>query len=352
MTSAGESRPSEAGAARPGSVGSAESEEEAEDPHAYLTRVMAEIDDEVRRRRASGDLPARVERELDELFLEHSPVTSRGGELPQALRLVDAAVYIDPVVPIGSTKSGGAAVKRGLRSLSLWYVGYVTHQVSQFASAVSRSLHLVGDQLTDLRRQLDAQRVPPAPVVEVPSAHRRDAWWVRTAAEGLGGAPGRVLHGACGDGWLVRRLAAEGVDAYGIDPRRGRVDEAALDGTDLRQEAVSDHLRATEPAALGGVVLTGIVDGMGAGEREQLLELLSDRLAPDGTLVIHSCSPAAWGGDDLPPEADLAVGRPLRGATWPPVLAALGFDATLHPGPSGADYLVVAVLGRGPRSVG
>ena len=40
----------------------------------YLAQVMAEIDEEVRRRRASGDLPARVERELDELFLEHSPV--------------------------------------------------------------------------------------------------------------------------------------------------------------------------------------------------------------------------------------------------------------------------------------
>ena len=36
-----------------------------EDDRAYLAQVMLEIDDEVRRRRASGDLPARIERELD-----------------------------------------------------------------------------------------------------------------------------------------------------------------------------------------------------------------------------------------------------------------------------------------------
>ena len=137
------------------------------DAHEYLAQVMREIDQEVRRRRASGDLPARIERELDELFLQYSPVAGRGGGLGEALRMVDAAAYIDPVVPVGSDKSGGAAVKKGLRSLSLWYVGYVTHQVSQFASAVSRALHLLDDQVVDLRRQLEAQRVPPALVVEV-----------------------------------------------------------------------------------------------------------------------------------------------------------------------------------------
>ncbi|HEY5245773.1 MAG TPA: hypothetical protein VIJ60_08905, partial [Acidimicrobiales bacterium] len=128
-----------------------------EDDRAYLAQVMLEIDDEVRRRRSSGDLPARIERELDELFLEHSPVAGRGGGLDDALRLVDTAAFIDPVVPIGSNKSGGAAIKKGLRSLNLWYIGYITHQVSQFASATSRALHLLDDRVAELRRQLDAQ---------------------------------------------------------------------------------------------------------------------------------------------------------------------------------------------------
>ena len=44
-------------------------------------------------------------------------------------------------------------VKKGLRTLNLWYIGYVTHQVSQFAAAVSRSLHLLDDRLAELRHR-------------------------------------------------------------------------------------------------------------------------------------------------------------------------------------------------------
>ncbi len=318
-----------------------------EEDRAYLAQVMVDIDDEVRRRRASGDLPARVERELDELFLEHSPVAGRGGGLGEALRMVDAAAFIDPVVPVGSNKSGGAAVKKGLRSLNLWYIGYITHQVSQFATAASRSLHLLDDRVTELRRQLDRQQVPSAPVVEAAGAVGPDAWWVPQAAKALAGAPGRVLHTACGDGWLVRSLAGDGVDAYGVDPRPGKTDDPAAVGErggDLREEPVLDHLLAVESGALGGVVLDGVIDGMSHGERQQLLGLLGDRLAPDGLLLIHSLSPAGWDADDAPPEADLAPGRPLRPATWAHLLPTLGYSATVHPGPSAADYLVVAVL--------
>jgi SAM-dependent methyltransferase len=314
----------------------------------YLAQVMAEIDEEVRRRRASGDLPARVERELDALFLEHSPVAGQGGGLDEALRMVDAAVFIDPVVPVGSNKSGGAVLKKGLRTLSLWYMGFVTHQVSQFAAAVSRSLHLLDDRMVELQRRLEAQQAPPAGVVEAPWAMGADAWWVPGAAGALQEAPGRVLHAACGDGWLVRELRGKGVDAYGVDPRPGRVDRAELDGADLREEAVLDHLQAVEPAALGGLVLSGVVDGMSHGERDQLLRVAVDRLAPDGTLVVHSLSPAAWASDAAPPAADLSPGHPLRPATWSHLLASLGFEVEVGDGPSGSDYVVTAVLRGAP----
>jgi hypothetical protein len=66
----------------------------------YLDAVRRDIDDEVRRRRASGDLPPDVERELDQLFLAHSPLGGRGAALRDMLRLVDASVFIDPVVPV------------------------------------------------------------------------------------------------------------------------------------------------------------------------------------------------------------------------------------------------------------
>lgn len=324
-------------------------EEEAADRE-YLAGVMAEIDEEVRRRRASGDLPARVERELDELFLEHSPVAGRGGGMDEALRMVDAAAFIDPVVPVGSNKSGGAVVKKGIRSLNLWYVGFVTHQVSQFATAASRALHLLDDRVAELRRQLEAQQVPPAGVVESSWSVGADAWWVPAAEDALRSAPGRVLHAACGDGWLVAALAGKGVDAYGVDPRPGRVDRAEADGTDLREEDLLEHLRAVEPAALGGLVLTGVVDGTTHGERGQLLRAVCRGLAPDGVLVVHSLAPGTWASEAAPVEADLASGRPLRPGTWEHVLAPLGFDVAVAEGPSAADYVVTAVLRDAPPS--
>ncbi|MGH8988910.1 MAG: hypothetical protein ACRDXC_10010, partial [Acidimicrobiales bacterium] len=105
----------------------------------YIQQVMAEIDDEVRRRR--GEISVQLERELDELFLEHAPLAARGGDLADALALVDQAAFIDPVVPVASQRRAGSAVKKGIRSLNLWYVGWITHQVSKLGAAVGRALH-------------------------------------------------------------------------------------------------------------------------------------------------------------------------------------------------------------------
>lgn len=312
-------------------AGAAGGDEEA--PDAYLASVMAEIDAEAHRRR--GELPVRLERELDALFLEHAPMGNRQGDMSAALRMVDAAVFIDPVVPVASQRPAGAVVKKGLRSLNLWYIGYVTHQVSKFATAVSRSLHLVDGQLEELRRL-----VPPASPVPVVAPGDDAAWWRARALDALAGARGRVLHAACGDGWLVRSLRARGVDAYGVDPRPDAIEGAELAGTDLRAEDALDHLRSVEPFSLGGVVLSGVVGGMGAGERTELLALLADRMDSDGVLVVHSLTPAAWADESAPVEADLAPGRPLRAATWPHVLR--GWRVETHPGPTSEDYLVVA----------
>ena len=313
------------------------------DPQAYVEQVMAEIAEEVRLRRASGDLPPKLERELDELFLAHSPVAGRGGDLDEALRMVDAATFIDPVVPVESERAAGAVVKKGVRSLLLWYVGWVTHQVSQSASAVSRALHIVDDRLKELERQVEVQSVPGAPVVEFPTLQGPDAWWVEPAVTAMAKAPGRVLHAACGDGWLVRRIAAAGGDAYGVDPRSHVVDRAELGILDLRGEGVAEHLRAVAAAGLGGIVLSGIVDGMAGGERLQLLTAVAARLAPGGTLVVHSVSRDAWDSATAPPEADLSPGRPLRPETWCQILEEGGYEAVAQLGPGGEDFLVNAV---------
>jgi len=314
------------------------------DPQAYVAQVMDEIAEEVRLRRASGEMPARLERELDELFLAHSPVAGRGGDLAQTLRMVDAATFIDPVVPVESERAAGSLVKKGVRSMMLWYVGWVTHQMSQSVAAVSRALHVVDERLGDLQRQVDAQSVPLAEVVELAGQHDAEAWWVEPAVAVAVNAPGRVLHAACGDGWLVRRIEKAGGDAYGVDPRSHLAEVGALGALDLRYESLADHLRAVAHAGLGAVVLSGIVDGMAAGERTRLLAAFASRLAPGGTLVIHSAARQAWEAPDAPPEADLAPGRPLHPKSWHRLLEQHGYGTVeVKEGDGAADYLVTAV---------
>ena len=312
---------------------------------AYLAQVMAEIDEEVRRRRASGDLPARLERELDELFLEHSPVAGRGGGLGEALRMVDAAAFIDPVVPIASSKSGGARRQEGLAHAEpLVHAATITHQVSQFAAAVSRSLHLLDDRLAELAPAARGPAGAAGPGGRGALGARPRRLVGPRGARGPGRGPGRVLHAA------ARRRVA-GTRAWPARGRRLRRRPAARDrssgassgGTDLREEGLLEHLRAVEPAALGGRRVTGVVDGDDP----------------------RRASPAARGGPRPPgPRRDL--GRPLhlpgrlgcrRGAARggprrdgrcvrPPGAPACpdGLQATVTEGPSAADYLVAAVL--------
>jgi len=307
----------------------------------YFEHVLLEIDQEVRHRRAAGDLPARVERELDDLFLAFAPGGGgRTGEVSESLRMVDASAFINPVVPVESDRSGGAAIKRSIRSLTLWYMGFITQQINQFTSSVSRCLHIVERRLTDLETEIAAMRQESPPVVDVPWAHGANAWWVPTVLEALRDAPDRVLHAACGNGWLVQALARSGIDAYGVDPRTNAIELPPPDGAellDLRNEALDEHLHAVGLACLGGIVLTGLTESRSLPQIKLLLDLVDDVVSPEGVVAIHSLSPSWWMSADGPVAADLVTGHPLRGRTWEHLLAERGFEATVHHDPNAAD---------------
>ncbi len=287
---------------------------------------MAEIDAEVRRRRASGDIPPDLERELDDLFLEFAPVGMAGkARLRETLALVDGAAYIDASVPVASEKLVGSQVKRLIRSSISWYVGFVVHQVVKFAWATSRMFHVVADRIEELEATVEAQRVPDLPA-GLAATVGGDAWWSEPAVSALAGVRGRVLHAECGDGALLGQLVAAGVDAYGVEPSAPLVEAATERDLDARAEGALEHLELVGGEELGGLVLSGSVQWLPPSRRDRLADLAATRLALGGVLVLHSLTPAGWEARVPPVVRDLAPGRPLHPETWAHMLAGRGFE--------------------------
>ena len=315
----------------------------------YLDEVMAEIDAEVRRRRASGDLPAGLEAELDELFLEFSPVGLQGrARLRETLALVDGSAYVDIAVPTASNKAVGSYVKRLIRKGLGWYMDFVVAQIVKFAWSVSRMFHVVVDHVEALEAAVETHRSPDLPADAVPAADPAGGWWSASAVDAVRGASDRVLVADCGDGALLDALAAAGVDAYGVDPSDLVLEPALARGLDVRAEGIVDHLRVVAGEALGAIVLTGSLQWLRPNEREHLLELVATRLSVGGTLVLHSTTPEGWAASVPAVVRDLAPGRPLHAETWAHLLGSRGFavadavrggaDRTLgHVDPGGPD---------------
>ena len=292
----------------------------------YLDEVMAEIDAEVRRRRASGDLPAGLEAELDELFLEFSPVGLQGrARLRETLALVDGSAYVDIAVPTASDKAVGSYVKRLIRKGLGWYMDFVVAQIVKFAWSVSRMFHVVVDHIEALEAAVETHRSPDLPLDAVPATDPAADWWAEAAVEAVRGATDRVLVADCGEGRLLDALGAAGVDAYGVDPSDLVLETALARGLDVRAEGIIDHLRVVAGEALGAIVLTGSLQWLRPNERELLLELVTTRLAVDGTLVLHSTTPEGWVASVPPVVCDLAPGRPLHAETWSHLLGTRGF---------------------------
>ena len=313
-----------------------------------IEAVRAEIAEEVRLRRASGSFDALKERELEQLFHQYAPLQGRDGALAETLRAVDVTAYIDPHVPVASSQLAGTAMKRGLRKANFWYVNWIAAQVTRALSTVARSLHLIDDELTDIRKSLDGLTLSGSPVITLDGADGPASWWADDAHRVAAAADGRVLVSACGDGWMVSALVAGGGDAYGLDPRPGRIMEAEIAGLDLRDDDLLDHLDAVADDRLGGIVLNGTTEALLPAQRRRLLRRIERVLRPVAVVAIHAVHPDAVDGDQVPAELDLAGARPLRPSTWVSLLEEMGFTAGVTTGPTGSDFLVIAR--RGPAT--
>jgi hypothetical protein len=286
-----------------------------------LARVQAEIAEEVRRRRATGDFPPGLERELDAMFARYAPA-SASDDFDDVLAFAETQSFIHADVPTASRRAPLAYVKRVLRAFMAWYVRFLAQQVTAFAGAITRAVSLLG-------RRVDALETATAVAPERALVRGDDAGsdlsaWLPLVVGAMADAPGRVLHAEAGRGRLVQALADGGIAVYGIEPVEETSLEAARAGLDVRTDDVLAHLRNVPDGALGGVVLSGCVDRLPLGEVLAVANRAVAALAPGGVVVVLSVGPGTWARGLDPVLADLAPGRPLHPETWAHLLSGRG----------------------------
>ena len=105
--------------------------------------------------------------------------------------------------------------------------------------------------------------------------------------------PDRVLDVGCGEGWLVRALAADGIEAAGVDASAPLVERARAAGGSF--EARSYAELASDPASAGGPYDAVVLNfALFEEDAAPLLQGLRGALAPGGALVVQTVHP--WSG--------------------------------------------------------
>lgn len=310
-----------------------------------IHKLAAEIEAEVRARRAAGEYPPGFERELDQLFDRFAP-PEVSNDFDAALERAEDLVIVDPVIPVASNSPVLGVVKRVMSKLIGWYHVWVAQQISGLATAINTALRLLGGRVDELEHNVADVARARAVGARVP-ARRDDGVWAGTVVAAMHGCPGRIAVLECGDGALLAALADDGLDAYGIEPRATEADGALARGLEVRIDDGTAHLHSVGAAALGGLVLRGLVERAPLGDLLLLVEAAAAKLVPGGRLVVCSMRREAWGHDATAAEADLVAGHPLHPDTWKAVLPEEGFgDVQVHV--TGADaYVVTATCADG-----
>ena len=286
-----------------------------------LHQVLLEIEEDVREKRASGALPADVEKELDLVFSRFAPPGAVDGDFDALVQRAEQQSFIDLLAPNESVRPGVPQVKRVVQKTIRWYLRYVAEQVGGFAHSITRAVKLLGERVETLE-----QGAAPAEGASLvaKALQARSLGWNDKIVAAFDGTTGRVLHARCGNGSAVEALRLAGIDAYGVDPASEAVAVGTAKNLDLRPDDERHHMGTLAAGVLGGLLLTEVTDVLARGAQIELVEHASLTVCKGGTVVLLVHNPATWDTlADIP--TDLAPGRPMRTDTWKFLMHERGF---------------------------
>ena len=112
----------------------------------------------------------------------------------------------------------------------------------------------------------------------------------------LDAAPRSVLDIGCGEGWLVRRLAAQGIETTGVDAIPALVEQArSAGGGDFRVASYADLAAGKLGLRVDLAVCNFAL--LGRESVEDLLRALPSLLKPGGRLIVQTLHPVSACGD-------------------------------------------------------
>lgn len=168
--------------------------------------------------------------------------------------------------------------------------------------------------------------------------------WVPVVSDVAGGAgSGRVLVAGPGAARWAGRLAAEGVDVYGVDPTSAAFSDDGL----VRAGGVAAHLQSVGEGSLSLAVLVG---PLATAELPHLGRWAAALAVRAATVVVVSEAPWAWRLRLGEAGSDTSAWRPASPETWMEVLDGAGYRLSGRYGPGGRDYCLAGSIG-GPVEV-
>ena len=288
--------------------------------------VVAEIEAETERRRTSGQYPRELLERLDAEFDRFAPLSFRRTGIDGAIRAVESAAFIDVEAPIESSRRSATALKKAVKKSTAWYHLHVARQVTAMGIQITRPLRMLSEMVQELSHRVSeleraTGQASPEHMAAIASLHQEAL--SEEVAEAVAGlfshGQGRTAVIADAGEAVVLGLIDRGIDAYGVSPQGG----GGLT-LEIRAEQPLTHLRSLESDVLAGAVLVAMSDASADQSRVELCQLIVDRVAPGGRVVIVAPDPEMWAASVGPVVADLMPSRPFHTETWFELLRRFG----------------------------